>query len=121
MLANLNYDLNIWNEGWHNSEHLAEEEQYSQWKISLHNVQQLPDGHIQTGDWIEDLSLDITEEEASRLTLGYGDGDLIGDYTADSDFFLDIDAFFTIYKDIPERIVNWLLELPPLEIQPSNW
>lgn len=127
MLANLNYDLNIWNEGWHNAERnefgdLEYTDENSQWKISIHKLEQLSDGHIQTGAYIEDLELYLTADEAVRLTLGWGGEDqIIGDYTADDDFFLDIDAFFTIYKDIPERVSKWLLELPPLEIQPSSW
>lgn len=121
MLANLNYDLNIWDEGMHNTCHLPEDLQYSEWKISVHNLKQLPDGDIQCGDYLQAHDIVLTPQEASRLTLGYGDGDIIGDYTADSDFFLDIDSFFTIYKDIPERVKNELLALPPIDIERVEW
>ena len=123
MLANLNYDLNIWNEGWHNLDRDVEAtDENSQWKISIHKLNQMYDGTVQTGDYIEDLELYLTAEEAVRLTLGWGgDDEIFGDYSCDEDFFLDIDAFFTIYKDIPERVSKWLLELPPLEIQQSGW
>ena len=122
ILSKLNYDLNIWNEGWHNLDHGVEAtDDNSQWKISVHNIQELSDGSLQCGDWIEDIEIYLTAEEASELTLGYGDGDIIGDYTADSDFFLDIDSFFHIYKHIPDTVKDRLLALPPLEVQKSTW
>jgi hypothetical protein len=120
VLSNLNYDLNIWDEGMHNTCHLPEEEQYSQWKISVHNVHELSDGSIQCGDWIEDISIYLTEDEVKALTLGWGP-DLGGDYTSDEDFFLDIDSFFTIYKDIPDTVKERLLALPPLDIVKTEW
>jgi hypothetical protein len=120
VLANLNYDLNIWDEGMHNTCHLPEAEQYSQWKISVHNLHKLPDGYIQCGDWIEDINIYLTEDEAKALTLGWGT-DLGGDYTQDEDFFLDIDSFFTVYKDIPERVKEELLSLPPIDIIDTEW
>jgi len=120
LLANLNYDLNIWDEGMHMTCHLPKEEQYSQWKISVHNLHELPDGYIQCGDWIEDINIYLTEDEVKALTLGWAP-ELGGDYTGDSDFFLDIDGFFTIYKDIPERVKQELLSLPPIDIQKVEW
>jgi hypothetical protein len=122
VLSKLNYDLNIWNEGWHNLDRgVQATDENSQWKISVHNLHELSDGSIQCGDYIEDLELYLTAEEASELTLGYGDGDIIGDYTADEDFFLDIDSFFDIYRHIPRRVADWLLSLPPIEVQKSTW
>lgn len=120
MLANLNYDLNIWDWGMYNTCHLSEDEQFSQWKISVHNLQQLADGSIQCGDWIEDIDIFITDEEAKQLTLGVSEEDG-GYYSQDEDFFMDIDAFFTIYPDIPDRIKNALLTLPPIDIEQTDW
>ena len=120
MLTNLNYDLNIWDEGMYNTCHLPKDLQHSEWKISVHNLKQLPDGDIQCGDYIQGLDIYLTPDEVVALTLGWGT-DLGGDYTEDSDFFLDIDGFFTIYKDIPERVKNELLSLPPIDIETVSW
>jgi len=38
-----------------------------------------------------------------------------GDYTCDSDFFIDKDSFFETYTDIPERVANLLWALPEYE------
>lgn len=99
------YDLNIWNEGEYNGEE-------DRWRISVHELEYATDGHVQCGDHREDLTLNLTDEEVAQLTLGWGK-DLGGDYTSDSDFFLDSDSFFDIYRDIPERVSNFIKALPP--------
>jgi hypothetical protein len=42
------------------------------------------------------------------LTLGYGDGDLIGDYISDNDFWIDANSFRETYKHIPIKVQVWL-------------
>jgi hypothetical protein len=121
ILSKLNYDLNIWNEGWHNLDHGVEAtDDNSQWKISVHNIHELQDGSIQCGDWIEDINIYLSEDEAKALTLGWEPA-LGGDYAPDHDFFLDIDSFFEIYKTIPDTVKDRLLALPPLEVQKSEY
>jgi len=116
----LNYDLNIWDEGSHLTCHLPESEQYSQWKISFHDLERLSDGHIQCGDWIGGLEIFLDEDEVKALTLGWGT-DLGGDYAPDSDFFMDMRSFFDVYKDIPQAVKEKLLALPPIDIRQSAW
>ena len=105
------YDVNIWNEGWHNDE-------ASRWKLSIHEQMIASDGSLQCGDWREDLSLTLTDEEAERMTLGKSveEG---GDYTPDEDFFLDVASVPVIYKDVPERVKAFFASLP--EYTMTDW
>jgi hypothetical protein len=103
-----NYDLNIWNQVGYETEY--EEEG---WVI---NVYQFPyaGAYYGSGTMVEDRTITLTPDEAKRLTLGW-EKELGGDYTCDSDFFIDKDSFFDTYTDIPERVANLLWALPEYE------
>lgn len=100
-----NWDLNIWDKRGYETEYREEG-----WHISVYEIpyEGSPYG---SGDYREDLSFDLTPEETKRLTLGWGT-ELGGDYTPDSDFWLDVASFFETYKDIPERVATLLNALP---------
>ena len=98
-----NYDLNIWDRRGYETDYVEEG-----WAIEVYKYNYLgaPYG---SGDYVETIY--ITPSEARRLTLGWGP-DLGGDYTPDSDFWLDKDTFLETYTDIPERVANLLWALP---------
>jgi len=92
-----NFDLNIWDRRGYETEYKEEG-----WCISVYEIpyEGSPYG---SGTYREDLSFWLTDEEAKQLTLGWGP-ELGGDYTPDSDFWLDADGFLQTYKNIPERV-----------------
>lgn len=100
-----NYDLNIWDKAGYESEY--EEEG---WVINVYEYP-YPGASYGSGRMLEDKTITLTPTEAKRLTLGWGT-DLGGDYTEDSDFWIDKETFFDTYKDIPERVANLLWDLP---------
>jgi len=108
-----NYDLNIWDRRGYETEY--EEEG---WAIDVYQYDYLgaPYG---SGTHMSDYTITLTPTEAKRLTLGWG-SDLGGDYTPDSDFWLDKDSFFDTYTDIPERVANLLWSLPDYEQKLDN-
>ena len=94
----LRVDLNIWDK-------LGYETDYNQegWVITPYAVDDgLPSG---IGPFFEEWEIELSEREASRLTLGKSEQDG-GDYTPDADFWLDVEGFFDIYKDIPNRVAR---------------
>jgi hypothetical protein len=105
-----NYDLNIWDQAGYETEYETEG-----WTINVYqyNYMGSPYG---SGKMLEDRTIMLTDSEAKRLTLGWGP-DLGGDYTSDSDFWLDKDTFLETYTDIPERVANLLWALPEYEQQ----
>lgn len=100
-----NYDLNIWDKLGYETEYREEG-----WHISVYEIP-FEGSDFGSGQFREDLSFDLTPEEAKRLTLGWGP-ELGGDYAEDSDFWLDVHGFFDTYKDIPERVAEKLRNLP---------
>jgi hypothetical protein len=101
-----NYDLNIWDKVGYETEYKEEG-----WAIEVYTYPYLgafygSGNHVQT--------IDLTLAETKRLTLGWGP-DLGGDYTPDSDFWIDKETFFDTYTDIPERVANLLWALPEYE------
>jgi hypothetical protein len=101
-----NYDLNIWDKVGYETEYAEEG-----WAIEVYTYPYLgafygSGKHVQT--------IDLTPAEAKRLTLGWG-SDLGGDYTPDSDFWIDKETFLDTYTDIPERLANLLWALPEYE------
>jgi hypothetical protein len=104
-----NYDLNIWDRRGYETEY----RETGGWEI---NVYQYPGiGYpYGSGTFLEDKTITLTPEEAKRLTLGWGT-DLGGDYSEDTDFWLDKQTFLETYTDIPERVVNLLNDLPEYE------
>jgi hypothetical protein len=101
-----NYDLNIWDRL--SYETSGEEE--GGWEINVYEYDALG-APLGSGRQLEDRTITLTPTEAKRLTLGWGT-DLGGDYTPDEDFWIDKEAFFGIYTDIPERVANLLWALP---------
>jgi hypothetical protein len=98
------YDLNVWDEGRHNGE------EDSRWKISVHHLEQLDDGHFQTGDWIEDIEFYFTPEEARQLTLGFSE-EFGGVYGPDEDFFIDPSGFLDVFADVmPARVREFVMQ-----------
>ena len=103
-----NYDLNIWDKDGYDSEYEQEG-----WVINIYEYNSVGDPYG-SGRMLEDSTITLTPTEAKRLTLGWGP-DLGGDYCADPDFWIDKETFYSIYKDIPERIHNLLWALPEYE------
>jgi hypothetical protein len=101
-----NYDLNIWDRRGYETEY--EEEG---WAIEVYTYQTIGNPYG-SGDHVDTIHL--TPTESKRLTLGWGP-DLGGDYTPDSDFWIDKQTFFDTYTDIPERVFNLLWALPEYE------
>ena len=103
-----NYDLNIWDRRGYETEYKEEG-----WVINIYQYPYLG-SQYGSGIFMEDYTITLTPNEAKRLTLGWGT-DLGGDYSPDSDFFLDKESFFQIYTDIPERVASLLWALPEYE------
>ena len=106
-----NYDLNIWDKVGYETEYKEEG-----WAIEVYTYPYIgamygSGEHVQT--------IDLTPSEAKRLTLGWGP-DLGGDYTSDSDFWIDKETFIDTYTDIPELVANLLWALPEYEQQLIN-
>jgi len=110
-----NYDMNIWDE----TSYESGGEVTGGWKINFYQYPALgaPYGN---GPMIEELDFIITEEEAKQLTLGWGP-DLGGDYTEDEDFWLDVETFLITYKNIPQRLLDYLDSLPEYEQSADMW
>jgi len=105
-----NYDLNIWNKGADESTVLPPEQYYDEWWLCPYEIT-AEGSYYGTGKERDDLNFKLTNEEAKALTLGWGT-DLGGDYTPDDDFWLDKNSFLDIYKDIPDRVREYLDSLP---------
>jgi len=101
-----NYDLNIWDRRGYETEYKEEG-----WAIEVYNYQHLGASYG-SGDHVQ--TIDLTPAEAKRLTLGW-EKELGGDYTPDSDFWIDKETFLDTYTDIPERVANLLWALPEYE------
>lgn len=54
----------------------------------------------------------LTEEEAKGLSLGSSNGYSDADY-----FWVDTDDFFEFYKDIPQRVLDILSNLPEYKME----
>lgn len=98
----MNYDLNIW-------DHIGYETEYAQegWRITVHAI---PHDGSDYGSGAMFTHLDLTREESAALTLGVALADG-GDYTPDSDFWLDLESFFVTYQNIPTRVEAFLRSL----------
>ena len=94
MLKN-NYDLNVWDRlGWET------EYEHEGWCISVYRIPEhgSPYG---SGEFVKNI--DLKPQESVALTLGVARADG-GDYTPDSDFWIDAVTFFLAYREIPSRI-----------------
>lgn len=110
------YDVNIWNEGWHELDLGVEAtNENSQWKFSFNEIIEDRAGYG-TGRERQELDIYITQEEAEQMTLGLGIDDG-GDYAPDPDFWLDSYSITQVYKNVPQRILDYLENLPPYQMQ----
>lgn len=102
-----NYDLNIWDKVGYETEYAEEG-----WAITVHAIPE--EGAIYgSGEII--TTLDLTPDEAKMLTLGVDSGSG-GFYTLDSDFFIDLESFWDIYKEVPVRVGAFLRSLSEKEV-----
>jgi hypothetical protein len=110
------YDVNIWNEGWHNLDRGVEAtKENSQWRFSFNEI--IEDlASYGTGMERPELDIYITQEEADQMTLGLSEEEG-GDYAPDEDFWLDSYSILHVYKNVPQRIVDYLNNLPPYEMK----
>lgn len=97
-----NFDLNIWDRIGHETNYAE-----SGWTISVYEIP-FDGAHYGSGKQI--VNLDLTDEEVEALTLGKRQRDG-GDYTEDSDFWLDLESFFVTYQNISPRIRAFLTSL----------
>lgn len=98
-----NYDLNIWDRRGYETEYREEG-----WAIEIYYYG-YPGAPYGSGQHVDTITL--TPTETKRLTLGW-ETELGGDYTPDSDFWIDKNTFFETYTDIPERVASLLWALP---------
>jgi hypothetical protein len=91
-----NIDLNIWDQVGYETEYEQEG-----WVITPYTINKNGDGYG-TGKQLP-YDIVLSKREAERLTLGK-DRVQGGDYTPDSDFWLDLHSFYVIYRDIPKRV-----------------
>ena len=102
-----NFDINVYNRGADNSTVLPPEEYYDEWVLCPYRLEW--DGtNYSISDELHEYNLVLTAKDVEDLTLGYGDGDLIGDYIADNDFWIDANSFKDTYKNIPPKVAVWL-------------
>lgn len=98
----MNYDLNIW-------DRVGYETDYKQegWTISVYSI---PYAHAPYGSGEYVTGYDLDEQQAEMLTLGKRQRDG-GDYTEDSDFWIDLESFFVTYSNIPFSVKAFLTSL----------
>jgi hypothetical protein len=102
-----NFDINVYNRGADNSTVLPSEEYYDEWVLCPYRLEWDGDNYTIT-DELHQYNLVLSEQDVLDLTLGYGDGDLIGDYISDNDFWIDANSFRETYKHIPIKVQVWL-------------
>ena len=102
-----NFDINVYNRGADNSTVLPPEEYYDEWVLCPYRLEWDGDNYSIT-DELHEYNLVLTAKDVEDLTFGYGDGDLIGDYIADNDFWIDSSSFKDTYKNIPPKVAVWL-------------
>lgn len=96
MLTN-NIDLNIWDKVGYETEYKQEG-----WVLTPYTI--VMDGSgFGTGRELREYEIALTPREAKRLTLGVGKADG-GDYSPDSDFWMDMQTFYVAYRNIPKRV-----------------
>ena len=106
-----NYDINVYNKGADESSILPKEDYYDECWLCPFQIKGDMSGYG-TGEECSQWDFKLTDEEAKTLTLGWGP-ELGGDYTGDSDFWLDKNSFVDMYKTIPPRVQEYLDNLPP--------
>lgn len=96
-----NYDLNVYFNDYDDS---------NKWRIIAYKIPSC--GCTDSSSDNEISATDLSDIEAEQLTLGISE-EAGGDYGADSDFWLDKYGFLDIYKQVPQRIKQWLYDMPP--------
>ena len=101
-----NFDLNIWDRVGYETDYESEG-----WTISVYSIPEegAPFG---SGEYV--TGLDLTEEEATILTLGVAEEDG-GAYAPDCDFWLDVHGFMEVYPYVPARVKAFLASLDSKE------
>ena len=95
----MNYDINVWDRLGYETEYREEG-----WSLSAYSI---PESGVQygSGEFVSELAL--TEDEWKALTLGIEQSEG-GDYGSDYDFWIDIEAFFVTFRNIPTRVEAFL-------------
>lgn len=102
-----NFDINVYNRGADESTVLPPEDAYDEWVLCPYSLTWDGDNYSIDQE-LSQFNLVLTEQDVLDLTLGYGDGDIIGDYSAEDDFWLDANSFRETYKNIPIKVKVWL-------------
>jgi hypothetical protein len=95
-----NIDLNIWDKVGYNTEYKKEG-----WVITPYTIR-LEGQYYGSGTELTGHELVLNQTEVARLTLGKA-GTEGGDYSPDSDFWMDLNTFLLTYQDIPDRVLEW--------------
>lgn len=96
----MRYDLNIYDKVGHNTNY--EQEGWSVLVYECNEHWKPNDEHL--------VEFVLTPDESRALTLGVSEADG-GDYTSDSDFWIDPHFFRKTYKQIPKHITDYLSTL----------
>lgn len=95
------YDLNVWDRVGHMTSYQAG----PGWQIDVYEC----DDNWERADMpVKVIKLNDTQAEMLTLGIAASNG---GDYTEDSDFFIDPNAFLDTYKNIPRKVRRYLEEL----------
>jgi hypothetical protein len=100
-----NYDLNVWDKRGYETEYREEG-----WHIDVYEIPSVGASYG-SGEYKPELGFPLTPSEVQELTLGVAESDG-GDYTSDSDFWLDVEGFLATYKSVPARVASLLKALP---------
>jgi hypothetical protein len=95
-----NIDLNIWDKVGYNTEYKEEG-----WVITPYTIKQ-EGQYYGSGTELPEHELVLNPMEVARLTLGKSSTEG-GDYSNDSDFWMDLNTFLLTYQDIPDRVLEW--------------
>ena len=93
-------DLNVWDVGGYESDY----EDKSVWRIDVYEC--YDDVDFEHHD-LPFQRIWLTDTQAEMLTLGKSP-DEDGDYTEDSDFWLDPAGFLDVYKNVPRKVRRYL-------------
>lgn len=96
MITN-NIDLNIWDKVGYLTEYKQEG-----WVITPYTIEK-EGASFGSGQELEHLEISLTPREVKRLTLGVAGVDG-GDYAPDDDLWMDMQTFYLVYRDIPQRV-----------------
>lgn len=92
-----NIDLNIWDKVGYETEYKQEG-----WVLTPYTIV-YQGSHFGSGRELPEYEIALTPYEAKRLTLGVAKAEG-GDYTPDSDFWMDMQTFYVAYRNIPKRV-----------------